>query len=506
MPTPRVARLSRQQWSNTVRDLLKLEDISDIDRDVSGDALVRFDNEADALYVGETLRQELFTAAERLADRIVGDAAALERLIPAGAASDAAGRAREFVTSFGLRAFRRPLAEAEVAAHLTLFDQAPTLYPDLDPFEGGVSLVIQAMLQSPHFLYRTELVAAPAGATKVPLDNYEVASKLAYALTNTMPDEELFAAAAAGTLSDPATVKAQAERLIDGPGGKVGLNNFQLQVFRLGTYDGITRDPTVFPDFTSATPAAMREEVLHFLDWILRTGRGVKDFYTSPVGFVSAPLAPLYGITGDFPADTLVQVDLDPTVRSGLLTQPGFLSSYITGEDPDIIHRGVFIAQRVLCVELPPPSPLAQPLPALEPNMTNRERVEKTTGKGTCGEGCHSYLINPLGYAFENYDAIGKYRTIDHGKPVDATGEAELDGALRPFSNGVELSRLIAEAKQTHDCYAQKLMSYLHGRLLTPEERPMIDYYARLSRAGMVSLRDLELALVTSEAFLNRLP
>lgn len=506
VPTPRLARLSRPQWSNTIRDLLKLEDISDIERDVSGDALVGFDNEADALYVGENLRQELATAAERLAERVTGDAAALEGLVPAGAPSDAAGRARHFVTTFGLRAFRRPLTEAEVAAHLALFDEGPTLYPDLDAFSGGASLVIQAMLQSPHFLYRTELATAESGATKVPLDGYEVASKLAFALTNTMPDDELFAAAAAGSLSDPATVAAQAARLIDGPGGSIGLSNFQLQVFRLGTYDGITRDTTVFPDFTPGTPAAMRNEVLQFLDWILRDGRGIKDFYTAPVGFVSAPLAPLYGLTGDFPIDTLVKVDLDPTQRSGLLTQPGFLSSYITGEDPDIIHRGVFIAQRVLCVELPPPSPLATPLPELEPNMTNRERVEKTTGKGTCGEGCHSYLINPLGYAFENYDAIGKYRTIDHGKPVDTAGEAELDGALKPFTNGVELSRLLAEAKQTHDCYAQKLMTYLHGRTVTAEEKPMIDYYARLSRAGMVSLRDLELALVTSEPFLNRLP
>jgi hypothetical protein len=115
-------------------------------------------------------------------------------------------------------------------------------------------------------------------------------------------------------------------------------------------------------------------------------------------------------------------------------------------------------------------------------------------------------LINPLGYAFENYDAVGKYRTIDQGKPVDAADAARLDGEAKSFTNGVELSRLIAETKQTHDCFAQKLMTYLHGRPVASEERPLVDYYARLSRAGMVSVRDLELALVTSESFLNRLP
>jgi len=504
--TPRLARLSRQQWSNTVRDLLKLSDISEIDKGVSGDALVGFDDQADALFVGEMLRKELATAAEKLADQVTGDAAALARLVPSDAPADAAGRARSFITSFGRRAFRRPLTDDEVAKHLTLFNQGPTLYPGVDAFKAGASLVIQALLQSPHFLYRTELGTAAAGANKVPLNDYEVAAKLALALTNTMPDDELLAAADAGQLHDAAKVSEAAAHLLDGPRGTTGLNNFQLQVFRLGTYDGITRDAAVFPDFTPNTPTAMRQEVLQFLQWIFAEGRGVKDFYTAPVGFVSAPLAPLYGLTGTFAADTASKVDLDPAQRSGLLTQPGFLSSYITDNDPDIIHRGVFIAQRILCVELPAPDPKATALVALQPNMTNRERVEATTGKGTCGQACHSALFNPLGYAFENYDAIGKYRTMDHGKPVNAADSYTLDGELKSFSNGVELSHLIAEAKQTHDCYVQKMMTYLHGRLLAPEEAQTVDYYARLSRAGKVSLHDLTLSVVTSDAFLNRLP
>lgn len=504
--TPRLARLSRQQWSNTVRDLLKLSDITEIDKGVSGDALVGFDDQADALFVGEMLRKELATAAEKLADRVIGDPAALARLVPANAPADAAGRARSFITALGQRAFRRPLTEDEVSKHLTLFNQGPTLYPGIDAFNAGASLVIQALLQSPHFLYRTELGTAAAGATKVPLDDFEVASKLAFALTNTMPDDELLAAAAAGQLHEPAKVSAMAAKLIDGPRGTVGLSNFQMQVFRLGTYDGIMRDPATFPDFTSNTPAAMRQEVLQFLQWIFAEGRGVKDFYTAPVGFVSAPLAPLYGVSGTYSSDMPSKVDLDPAQRSGLLTQPGFLASYATGDDPDIIHRGVFIAQRILCVELPAPDPNATALVALQPNMTNRERVEATTGKGTCGQACHMALFNPLGYAFENYDAIGKYRTMDHGKPVNAADSYTLDGELKSFSNGVELSHLIAEAKQTHGCYVQKMMSYLHGRLLAPEEDQTVDYYARLSRAGKVSLHDLALSMVTSDAFLNRLP
>jgi hypothetical protein len=504
--TPRLARLSRQQWANTVRDLLHLSDIADVESGVSGDALINFDNEAEALFVTEQLRQQLADAAEKLAAKVVGDPASLARLVPANAPADTAGRARAFITAFGLRAFRRPLTEAEVTSHLALFNQGPTLYPGVDAFQSGVNLVLQAMLQSPHFLYRTELVAASAGATKVPLSDYEVSAKLAFALTNTMPDDELFAAAAAGQLHEPAQVLAHARRLLDSAPGLTGLNNFNLQVYRLGTYDGIMRDQQVFPDFKPGTPAAMRQEVLQFIDWIFKEGRGIKDLYTTPVSFVNATLAPLYGVASPSSGDTLAKVDLDPSQRSGLLTQAGFLSSYITDDDPDIIHRGVFIATRLLCVTLPPPSPKATALIDLQPNMTNRERVEMTTGKGTCGETCHANLFNPLGYAFENYDAVGKWRTTDHGKPVNAADSYRLDGELKSFSNGVELSRALAEAQQLHGCYVGNMLTYLHGRALTEDDKPTIDYYARSSRAGMISLRDLELAVVTSDAFLNRLP
>jgi len=510
VPTPRIARISRVQWSNSVRDLLKLTDITAIDSGVTGDALTGFDNEADALFVTEQLRAQLFDAAEKLADKVTTDATALAKLVPANAPTDAAGRGKAFITSFGQRAFRRPLTDAEVTTHVTLFNQAGTLYPGVDAFKAGASLVIQAMLQSPYFLYRMELGTATAGATKVPLSDWEVGAKLALTITNTMPDDALFTAAAAGKLHDPSDVATQAKRLMDGATGVAGLNNFNFQVYRLGAYDGITRDATVFPDFKVNTPASMKQEALQFFSWIFTQGRGIKDFYTSPVGFVDSLLAPIYGVTGNYSTAPvmLTKVDLNPEQRSGLLTQPGFLASYLSvNNEPDIIHRGVFIATRLLCRTLPEPDPNALAKGFITtPNLTNRDRVEMTTGKGTCGEMCHAKLFNPLGYAFENYDAIGKYRTMDQGQMVSAGDSYALDGQVKTFSNGIELSRLLAEAKETHNCYLQNMMSYLHGRELTDDEKPTVDYYARLSRAGMISLHDLELAIVTSSAFLNRLP
>jgi len=508
--TPRVSRLSRQQWSNAVRDLLQLTDISAIESNVSADALIGFDDEADALFVTEQLRSQLFDASEQLADTVTGDAAALARLVPANAPTDTAGRGRAFITSFGQRAFRRPLTDAEVTTHVGLFNKGPTLYPGVDAFKAGASLVIQAMLQSPYFLYRTELGTAAAGATKVPLNDWEVGAKLALSITNTIPDDTLLTAAAAGQLHDVAGVVAQAKRLLDGAKGSAGFNNLNLQVYRLGTYDGIIRDAAAFPDFKPNAPAAMKQEVLQFLSWILAQNRGIKDFYTAPVGFVDSLLAPIYGLTGTYSSDPvmLTQVNLDPSKRSGLLTEAGFLSSYLSvGNEPDIIHRGVFIAERLLCKTLPPPDPKAiGAMISNTPGLTNRERVEMLTGKGTCGQACHGVLFNPLGYAFENYDAIGEYRTTDQGKTVNAADSYALDGQLKSFNNGVELSHLLGDTKETHACYVQNMISYLNGRVLDDRDLPTVDYYARLSRAGMASLRDLELAIVTSDAFLNRLP
>ena len=510
VPTSRLARLSRQQWSNAVRDLLKLTDISAIDSNVSGDALIGFDDEADALYVTEQLRSQLFDASEQLANQVTGDATALARLVPANAPTDTAGRGKAFITAFGQRAFRRPLTTAEVTTHVGLFNQGPTLYPGVDAFKAGASLVIQAMLQSPYFLYRTELGTPATGAGQVALNDWEVGAKLALSITNTIPDDTLLAAAAAGQLHDKSAVATQAKRLLDGTTGTAGVSNFNLQVYRLGVYDGIIRDPTVFPDFMPGSPAAMKQEVLQFLSWMFTQNRGIKDFYTTPVGFVDSLLAPLYGVTGSYSSDPMVltKVDLDSSRRSGLLTQAGFLSSYISvGNEPDIIHRGVFIAERLLCKTLPPPSPAAAGVMIpVTPGLTNRQRVDMTTGKGTCGESCHLALFNPLGNAFENYDAIGEYRTMDVGQTVDAADSYTLDGQLQTFKNGVELSHLLADAKEMHACYVQNMMTYLHGRALTADEQATVDYYARLSRAGMVSLHDLELAVVTSDAFLNRLP
>jgi hypothetical protein len=505
VPTSRLARLSRPQWVNTVRDLLKLPDISDVEANVTGDAVVGFDNDVESLFVAETLRSDLADAAVKLAQKVVGDPAALARLIPSNAPTDLAGKAKAFITAFGLRAYRRPLTDPEITQAVTLFNQGPTLYPGTDPFNAGVNLLLQFFLQSPHFLYRTELGTTVSNG-KIPLGDYEIASKLSYAIANTMPDDALFSAAAVpGQLTTPSNLLAQATRLLVSELGAAGRDHLHFQLLRLGAYDGITRDPVAFPDFTPATPAAMRQEMLSFLRWIFDQGAGVKEIFTAPVGFVNKTLAPIYQATGTF-TDQMTKVDLDPAQRSGLLTLAGFLSSYAIGNDPDTIHRGVFVNQRILCVTLPPPDPKATPLVAPQPDMTNRERVEKTTGAGTCGASCHGTWINTAGFAFEEFDAIGKFRTTDRNKPINSADTYPFTDGAKSYKNAVEFSQAIAQSTQAHTCYTRNWLTYINGRPVAPAEMPLADYWALLSRAGKLSLKDMILAMVTNDAFVNRLP
>ena len=503
VPNARMARLSRVQWSNTVRDLLGLADITDIERDVTGDAVVGFDNDVESLFVSDNLRADLYVAAEKLATRVVSDSATLARLVPADAPSGVAGKARAFVTGFGLRALRRPLTDAEVTTYLALFDQGPTLYPTSDAFAAGATLVIQALLQSPYFMYRPELGTTVVDG-KIALEDYEIASKLSYALANTLPDDELFGAAARHELTNTQSIVEHASRLLASARGAQARDHFHFQVFRLGAYDGIVRDASVFPEFTPSTPAAMREEVLAFLRYVFDQGKGVTEMYTAPVSFVNATLAPLYGLSGR--SSAFERVDLDPTQRAGLLTQPGFLSSYAVVNDPDTIHRGVFVNQRILCVDLPPPDPAATGLAPITNDMTNRERVDATTGDGTCGAGCHSAIINPPGFAFENFDAVGKFRTTDRNKPINAASSYDFIDGPREFDGPIEFTRALAESIQPHTCYAQNWLSYLNGRGVSELERPRVDYLASRSRAGTLATRDLLLSVVTNPSFFSRLP
>jgi hypothetical protein len=496
--------LTHAQWENTVRDLFSSTQPTGLsDRLRPDPPLGRFDNNVARLTVSAGHWQDYQRSAEAVAEMVVADPALLAAAVPADLPTDPAQAGPAFVASFGARAFRRPLSAAEIDRYAALFAGGPTHFAEVDATTAGVRLVIEAMLQSPYFLYRTETSAQVAGGA-IKLDAYEVASRLSYAFWNTMPDQAVFQAAAAGELDTEDGVRAQADLMFEDPRTRAQFDHFHFQAFEMREYTDVDKDPNLFPQWNTELGQAMQTEMSLFLQSVVFEGGSVRDFLVSPRAFVNAELAEIYGLEGSYDQD-YTEVELDPSQRAGFLTRVGFLTRNATLADPDPIHRGVFINLNLLC------RPLSA-LPNLPDNLmpvgdTNRERINSLTGPGTCGEACHATTINPLGFALENYDALGQWRTQDNGFPVDAADTYTFeDGRPIDFQNGVELSAQLADAPEVHACYVQQLLEYLYGRDLTEVDQPLVEALAADSLAHGMSVRELVIRVVSSAAFRYRAP
>lgn len=501
LQTSRFPRLSHLQWENTVRDLLYLPEAPGLSASFTGDPLGGvFDNNESSLLVTPGLWADYQLAAEDLAGVVTSDEAKLAKLLPKDAPSDPEARARALIEGLGQRAYRRPLTADEVGGYLALFKKAPAFVDGKDDFARGARLVLQALLQSPHFVYRVE----SSGDVKegvIPLSGHEIAAKLSYMLWNTMPDDALFAAAAQGKLDTTEGVLAETERLLADPRAKAMVASFHQQLFQYDHYDDLNKDGDLFPNFDPALGADMKREAQLFIEEVVfNQDGGIREILTEPTTFVNAELAPIYGLQGTFTSD-FVKVDLDPAQRSGFLTRIGFLASNATKREQHSIHRGVFINRRILCAPLPNPPNNVPPLPAISGTQTNRERVEAHTGKGTCGETCHARLINPAGFAFEHYDAIGQYRAEEGGHAINSADTYPLDGKPVSYADAISFNDQIAESDMTHSCYAQHWIEYAFGRSMQDADKPLLPDLAAQSRKGA---KALILALTQTKAFRTR--
>ncbi|WP_437821434.1 DUF1592 domain-containing protein [Sorangium sp. So ce1078] len=498
-------RLSHAQWENTVRDLLRLDDAPGLSASFTSDPLGGvFDNNEAALLVTPGLWGDYQRAAEELAAMVAGDQGKLDRVVPADLPAEPEARAQAFVERFGERAFRRPLTEGERDTYLALFDRGKELFAGEDPFVAGVRAALEAFLQSPHFVYRVELGAGPAKGGLIPLSGYEIATRLAYLFWNTMPSDELLAAAKAGELSTHEAVRAYAERMLEDPRAREVVGAFHRQLYDYEQYHDLNKDQALYPEFVPGMGDSMQREAELFVDHVVFDKEGgLTDLLTARTAFVNGDLAAVYGVDGEF-SNEFKRVELKEAERSGLLTRLGFLASKATARQPDSIHRGVFVNLRILCAALPPPPDNATAVPPGD-HATNRERVEAHTGKGTCGEACHATMINPAGFAFEHYDAIGGYRTTDNGVPVDAADVYRLGGEPRSYADAIEFSQVLAESSEAHACYARRWVEFAHGREVGAKDRELIQELGEASRGG-ASTKELLLQIVSSTSFLARVP
>jgi hypothetical protein len=491
-------RLTRSQYDHTVRDLLGI--------DGNPSALLAPDEKVGAFFsnasapVSELVAEQYMRVAEDLADQAVAHMPTLVPCDPLGA--DPAACGAEFVDAFGLRAFRRPLTAEERTAMIALFE----LGRADEGFEGGFTLVVQAFLESPQFLYHLEFGLPAAGDENVvALDPYEVASRLSYFLWDSMPDDALFAAAGAGELDTPEALRAHAERLLADPRAALAIASFHMQWLKLDKLATLEKDATVYPSFAPEMRVAMATETARFADHVVRVDDGrLETLLTASYSFLDGPLFALYGVAPPADHDPSVPVELDPTQRAGLLTQASVLATHAHADQSSPVHRGVLVREHLLCEPLNPPPPdvdIVPPEP--DPDASTRERFEQHRTDPACA-GCHA-LIDPLGFGFEHYDGIGAYRAEEAGKPVDATGQVVGgDAPDTTFDGAIELGQMLAASEQVRTCVAQQWFTYGFGRSRGDGDDCSFDeMYAAFAESGH-DIRELLLAMVVTDSFRHR--
>jgi hypothetical protein len=500
-----IRRLTRFEYNNTVRDLLgdttNPADVLPPEEEVAG-----FNNQAAALTTSDLLIEQYMKVAEDVATRAVQDVGSL---VP-DCDPDIDGIdvcATTFIDDFGMRAFRRPLTLTEATRYKSLFDAAIE-DTDLGRFEDGLQLVIEAVLQSPSFLYRAELgEETPVEGDIVPFTSWEMATKLSYMLWNTMPDAELFAAAAADELRTKEQIEAQARRMVDDEKARDLIRNFHTQWLQLGHLDSVTKDAGVYPEFRGSLRDLWKEEVQQFIEHVILEGDGsLVTLLTADFSFMNQELAEFYGndVLDTVSGNDFQRVQLDPQRRAGLLSSAGLMATHANLNQSSPVFRGKFVREQLMCDTLPlPPNDLVIEPPELDPNKTTKEQFEEIGADPACA-GCHS-LMNPIGFAFEHYDGIGQWRDEQNGKAIDAVGEVvateDINGT---YDGAVELAQALATSEQVRECVASQWFRFGYNRTVTQEDRCSMDQLSESFAASGYDIKELLVGLTQTNAFLYR--
>jgi hypothetical protein len=479
----RFLRLTNDQWENSVRDILRLTAPTGLSdgflHAVSG--TTDFENNERVVIVNDTIWSDFQLAAETVAKQVTATDAALQAVV---ATSDAA----TFISTFGRRAFRRDLTPAEVTTYTNLYDVGSGLSGTQSAFTKGARLVITGMLQSPHFLYRIEL-----GDDGAPLSGYEMAAKLSLWLNDTAPSDALLDAAKAGKLDAASGAVAEAGTMLESAAALPVMRKFHAELYKLALFDTITKDNVA--GYSEGLKAEFTQAATSFFDYVYEKDLGVRDILTTNVAFAGPLTAALYGVS--VTGSAVQQVNLPD--RAGWYSQAPFLTLWAVNNDPDSIHRGVRINLDTLCADPGLPELNLPPVPAIKEGQTNRERYSALTE--TCGRECHGLYINPVGFAFENYDGVGRFRETDHDQPVDTTGKYAFAEGYLSFSGAPELMQLVASGVQAHQCWAKKMASYALARDMVDAERPLVEALGQVSRDTGGTLKQVMLALVQNDAF-----
>jgi hypothetical protein len=494
-PSP-VRRLTKAQYNNTVRDLLN-DTSAPANQFPQEEIGLGFTNNAHTQAVSGLLIEEYEKAAAGLATRAVQNLPQLMGCNPAGG-EDAC--MRSFLTSFGLRAWRRPLTREE-SDRLFAFYTKSKQGAD---FPTAVRMTVEVMLQSPHFIYMVESGGATVAGDVTRLTGYEMASRLSYLLWGTMPDTALFEAAAAGTLDTAAGVAEQAQRMLKDPRTNQAVGTFIHEWLDLAKLGKVDKDARLFPMFTPKIRELLRQETEMFTKSVMLEGGNLETLLLADYTFMNRELAAYYGLNGPS-GEAFGKVALDTRKHLGLLTHAGLMASYAKVDQSSPVTRGVFVREHLLC-STPPPPPnnvmVAPPPP--DPTLTTRERFARHRSDPTCA-GCHA-VMDPIGFGFEHFDAIGRWRDSEGTKPIDASGEIngtmDADG---PFNGASELAMKLSKSAQVRGCMVSHWFRYAYGRgdSATEDKCALASLNAAFANANG-DFRQLMIALTQTDVFLYR--
>jgi hypothetical protein len=514
-PKELVRRLTHSQYNNTVRDLLG-EYSQPANRFPQEDFVDGFKNQLTAQGMPPLLVETYSTSAEKLALNAfrIGDVNGLVPCKPSSAALNIDDKCRDaFIKQFGLKAFRRPLGDDELQRYAKVFTaQAKSTRKFLE----GARVVVEAMLQSPNFLFHVE--GGPDGK----LVDYDAASRLSYMLWNTIPDAALFDAAARGELHTTDGRMKAARRMIDDPRSKQALEEFFDEWLRFDRVENAVKARAA--DFTPEVAAAMAEETRTLLQYLVWNDKNFMEALTADYTFVSSDLAALYGIPA--PPGEFEMVKFPGSAhRAGILGHGSFLASTAGPTATSPTARGIFIRERLLCQHVPPPPPgVNQNLPEPTDANTARTRRQLMTAhveNATCSS-CHR-LMDPIGFGLENFDAIGVWRDKEtialpgrgegggggRGRgnrvvlPIDTQGEiAGIPNST--FSDAKQLGKILAESPVCQKCIVRQMFRYSYGRLETAADEPTIEEIFTRFKDSRFLFKTLLLALVESPEFLRR--
>lgn len=491
---PVVRLLSQVELANTLEDLFGIT-VSEAELPYGGVTVTAL-----ASPPGDFIGATDFEKLDRLTERAAGQLVA--RLQGGAGRCPESGDASACVTGVlqaqGRRIFRRPLAAAELASYLKIYEAERARKGNV----AGLTLALTGMLQSPYFLYRTE-IGEPAIAGRRRLGDWEYASAVSYLITRSTPDDLLLEAAGSGGLRTADGVRAQVRRLLQTRRGREGVMDFYTRWLNLQRWDDVEKDAKLFPTFGATFKQAAMRELRDAIEREVLSGKGsFRGLLVTTKGFVDSRLAAVYGVKAPV---TPGPVDLDPATRAGIWTQVAFLTNTSKDNDTDPFHAGALVFKQLLCQPFPPPpeNPFDVPYTP-NPALSRRQNFERRTTASEACAACHR-ILNPVALAFDAYDAIGRHRTTLDGHPVDTRGELrgtrDADG---PFAHVPELMKRLSASEQVSACHVRRWLEYALGREAEDADAASVERaHAAFAARGFDVLAMLS-ELVLSDAFVHR--